>query len=139
MNKLRIDATRRQANARGLAINQRFVGQIVRSEGLGRTNIVQGQTRMICNDLLWRITRSQLAQYDLDRNTRTSDNRFPAHHFRIDLNSFMRHWTSCAWRRLHLLLAHLRPWQNQFGAQPADRRGGEREPPAVERRKLHHD
>src|SRR5712691_12077127 len=84
------------ANSHDNAIlNQcRCVMALAGGECLRRSNVVERQARMVCDDGLGRQAGSELAQHDLDRYARSPDHGLAAHDLRIDLDPLVRHGTA---------------------------------------------
>jgi len=92
--QIRICAFVNQPAHAGLAIDESFIGQIVRRKGLRGANVVWRQPRMVSHDGFRHHAGSQLAQDDLDRHTRRSNHRLAAHDVGINFDSLMRHHQS---------------------------------------------
>ena len=56
-----------------LAIDERFIGQIVGGEGLRRPNVFERQSRVVADDRFSRHAGAELAQHDFDRHARAPD------------------------------------------------------------------
>ena len=98
-NVVRINAFVDQPVHAWLAVNEFFIGQIIRGKRLGRKNIFRNQPRMIGHDLFRRHPSSQLSEDDLDGHARSPDHRLSAHDLRIDFNSLVvRHRAPAAFR-----------------------------------------
>jgi hypothetical protein len=68
-----------------------FVGDGVGRKGLGGSNVVSRQTRMIDDDRVRGHSGAELAQHQFHRDTRSANHRLAAHDLRIDLDSLVRH------------------------------------------------
>ncbi len=85
----RIHAFVDQPTHAGLAINELFIGQIVRSESLGGANVLRRQARMVGQDLFRRHSSTELAQDSLDWHARSSDYGLAAHDLWIYFDSLV--------------------------------------------------
>jgi hypothetical protein len=74
-----------------LAVDQFFVGQVIRSKCLGRANIITGQPRVVGENGLGAHPSSQLSKDKLDRNASAADHRLPAHNLGVHLDAFVGH------------------------------------------------
>ncbi len=71
---------------------KRFAGEIIGGVGLGGANIVFGQVRIVFENVLDWISRSEAPQDMFDRDPGANDDRLAQHDLRIAFDTGMRHF-----------------------------------------------